>query len=169
MIAASPKLLLQCDLAEYIHCSEAACNLQNRDDFAEGKACAVGSMSKWGADTCVPDVKSVQGQAFLESWGGRAYHDGGCRAYYWGEARMMGGGKTETVIGVSINMNMCVCVCVRVSVLLIGNAVDNLPQRYSVPRHLIQVKFWTTSCHAPSKVFLGHGAYRTKVLLGLQR
>lgn len=82
---------------------------------------------------------------------------------------MMGGGKTETVIGVSINMNMCVCVCVRVSVLLIGNAVDNLPQRYSVPRHLIQVKFWTTSCHAPSKVFLGHGAYRTKVLLGLQR
>eukprot|EP00729_Bicosta_minor_P005737 gene5737-25811_t len=59
MIAASPKLLLQCDLAEYIHCSEAACNLQNRDDFAEGKACAVGSMSKWGADTCVPDVNEI--------------------------------------------------------------------------------------------------------------
>ena len=90
MISQSPKLMLQCDLAEIIYCDDHACNLDNPSDFAEGRACIKGSMGKWGPGTCVPDVRTAQGQAYFVDWG-KAYLDGGCRALYWGEARMIGG------------------------------------------------------------------------------
>jgi hypothetical protein len=41
------------------------------------------SMGKWGPGTCVPDVRTPEGQAYFTAWG-KAYLDAGCRAFYWG-------------------------------------------------------------------------------------
>lgn len=49
-----------------------------------------GTMNKWGPDSCVPNIRTTQGQDFYYKWGS-AFLDGGCRAFYWGEALMIGG------------------------------------------------------------------------------
>ena len=42
MVAQSPSLLVQCDLAEALYCSTDGCMLDDPSDFVEGKACVPG-------------------------------------------------------------------------------------------------------------------------------
>lgn len=93
MVTASPKMLVQCDLAEALFCNTAGgegCMLDDPSDFTEAKACQPGSMNKWGPGSCVPNIRSVAGQRFYSVWG-KSQLDAGCNALYWGEARMIGG------------------------------------------------------------------------------
>ena len=64
MVAASPQMLVQCDLAEALYCDIAqgqGCMLDDPSDFTEKKDCQPGSMSKWGPGSCVPNIRSVAG------------------------------------------------------------------------------------------------------------
>ena len=93
MVSVSPQMLVQCDLAEALYCDTAqgqGCMLDDPSDFAEDKACQPGSMGKWGPGSCVPNIRSPAGQRFYRTWG-KSQLDAGCKALYWGEARMIGG------------------------------------------------------------------------------
>jgi hypothetical protein len=93
MVSASPKMLVQCDLAEALYCDTAqgqGCMLDDPSDFTETRACQPGSMNKWGPGSCVPNIRSASGRQFYSAWG-KSQLDAGCKALYWGEARMIGG------------------------------------------------------------------------------
>ncbi len=93
MVAASPQMLIQCDLAEALFCDTVhgqGCMLDDPSDFTESRACQPGSMNKWGPGSCVPNIRTKAGQQFYSVWG-KSQLDAGCNALYWGEARMIGG------------------------------------------------------------------------------
>ncbi|MBI5511749.1 MAG: DUF4214 domain-containing protein [Deltaproteobacteria bacterium] len=83
----APSLLLNAMLAEYVP----RANLPGSSDAAWVAFCRPGSADFWGPGTCVPDLEhSAAARDYVVSWG-RAFIDGGIRAFLFGEAQLTAG------------------------------------------------------------------------------
>ena len=60
----------------------------------------------WYVGSCVPNIRSAAGQRFYNVWG-KSQLDAGCKALYWGEARMIGGSDVNNSAKVP---NSCVLI-----------------------------------------------------------
>ena len=89
LTAEAPHILLSAGLMEFLH-------RNNVDDPQSWEACCVpGTIGQWdggGNQTCVPDVMSECVQAYYVEWG-KVYMDAGIRAFFFGQARLTGGGR----------------------------------------------------------------------------
>lgn len=86
--ARAPHVLLSAGLMEYLSQG----NLDRPEDFP-AQVCRPGTVGQWGNNhTCVPDVTTQAAQDYYVSWG-QVYLDAGIRAFFFGQARLTGGGR----------------------------------------------------------------------------
>eukprot|EP00937_MAST-01D_sp_MAST-1D-sp2_P005819 g5819.t1 len=85
--ARAPHAVLSAGLMEFL----AQANLDDPSQFPA--CCRPGSVGQWGGNnTCVPDVRHPAVQDYYTDWG-RVYLDAGVRAFFFGQARLTGGGR----------------------------------------------------------------------------
>jgi hypothetical protein len=97
----SPHLLFSAGLMEFLHKD----NLDHPEDF-ETRCCHKDSIGQWGSkETCVPDVTSACIQDYYTSWG-KAYMDGGVRAFFFGQSRLTGGHRACNSDGTGVSSQL---------------------------------------------------------------
>jgi hypothetical protein len=90
LTARSPHLLISAGLMEFL----AQSNLDNPSDANFNKCCRKGTIGQWGAKTtCVPDVTTPCVQNYYTEWG-KVYMDAGIRAFFFGQSRLTGSGRS---------------------------------------------------------------------------
>jgi hypothetical protein len=88
LLARAPHLLFSAGLMEFLH----RANLDNSSVFKQ--CCIANTIGQWGNnETCVPDVRTRCVQDYYTSWG-KVYLDAGIRAFFFGQARLTGGGRS---------------------------------------------------------------------------
>ena len=89
LVKRSPHLMLCAGLMEFL----SKYNLDHPEQF-ETECCQAGSMGQWGRnDTCVPDIRTKCIQDYYIAWG-KVFLDAGIRAFFFGQSRLTGGGRT---------------------------------------------------------------------------
>eukprot|EP01048_Picozoa_sp_COSAG05_P028206 COSAG05_NODE_8631_length_686_cov_0.863714_1_plen_174_part_00 len=79
--------MISSGLMEFLHKS----NLDDPTNW-DSRCCHQKSVGRWGANTCIPDIKTTCIQEYYTQWG-RIFLDAGSRALFFGQARLTGGGR----------------------------------------------------------------------------